>query len=276
MRWCSHLLSAATCVLVVLLGSPARAYVPARDEATGRELRWKHREIVLTLSDTFRSRDMRPDEVSAALTQAAAVWTSEVGCDGIQFRVLPPSAAADQARRDGVNAVLVHEKTWCRSGERGRFSCYDSDEQAVTTTYLERDEHTGEVWIAEADIEVNAVDFRWSQADSAIGVSLAGLFVHELGHVIGLAHGCDDGMLPDSALDHEGRRPAPCLRGAATQVLAMAPDPPSGGGVALAPDERRAGKLWAGRVGCRRVLSRHRGGKRAPSTGKHMAGTGPG
>jgi len=229
---------------LTLVTSPSLALVRARDAETGQPLRLKDRELALTLSATHASRDLSTDAVMAALRRAAARWTTDVGCTGVTFRVLPPSPAADRARRDGVNAVLFHEQAWCRDGVRTRFSCYDREEQAMTTTYLDRSAPNGEVLIAEADLELNAVDYRWATTatpgpDGA--EPLEDLLVHELGHVLGLAHGCDDGTLPPGVVDERGARPPRCPADPRPPLPAMAPAPSAAIlPVALTPDERRA------------------------------------
>jgi len=238
-------LAVAAGFIVAGVPSPARAFVRARDAQTGQPLRLRDRELALTLSATHASRDLSTDAVMDALRRAAARWTTDVGCTGVTFRVLSPSPAADRARRDGVNAVLFHEQAWCRDGVRTRFSCYDREEQAMTTTYLDRSAPGGEVLIAEADVEINAVDYRWTTAEAAPGAAgaepLEDLLVHELGHVLGLAHACDDGTLPVGAVDEHGARPARCPDEPRPPLPAMAPAPSAALlPVALTPDERRA------------------------------------
>ncbi len=240
-------LALAAALVVAGIPAPALAIVRARDAQTGQPLRLRDREIALTLSATHASRDLPTEAVMAALRRAAARWTTDVGCTGVTFRVLPPSPAADRARRDGVNAVLFHEQAWCRDGVRTRFSCYDREEQAMTTTYLDRSAPSGEVLIAEADVEINTVNYRWTTAATAAAPApdgaepLEDLLVHELGHVLGLAHGCDDGALPDGAVDERGARPARCPDEPRPPLPAMAPAPSAALlPVALTPDERRA------------------------------------
>ncbi|GEM_PF-1119131 len=240
-------LAGAIALALTLVTSPSLALVRARDAETGQPLRLKDRELTLTLSATHASRDLATDAVMAALRRAAARWTTDVGCTGVTFRVLPPSPAADRARRDGVNAVIFHEQAWCRDGVRDRFSCYDREEQAMTTTYLDRSAPNGEVLIAEADLEINAVDYRWTAAAAAAARApdgaepLEDLLVHELGHVLGLAHGCDDGTLPPGAVDERGARPPRCPTEPRPPLPAMAPAPSAALlPVALTPDERRA------------------------------------
>ena len=128
-------LALAAALVVAGIPAPALAIVRARDAQTGQPLRLRDREIALTLSATHASRDLPTEAVMAALRRAAARWTTDVGCTGVTFRVLPPSPAADRARRDGVNAVLFHEQAWCRDGVRDRFAGYDREEsEGITRT----------------------------------------------------------------------------------------------------------------------------------------------
>jgi hypothetical protein len=70
---------------------------------------------------------------------------------------------------------------------------------AVTTVYPgeRRDLPLGDQRIREADIEVNAVDFRWSLdgqglEDASNRRDLVTALVHEIGHALGFAHSCNE------------------------------------------------------------------------------------
>lgn len=242
----SRVISLLVTTSILTLSRASNGYVQSLDEETGAPLRWQKREILLTLSAKHRSRDLSEQAVVSALNRAAAAWTTKAGCEQVVFRIASPSTSADRARRDGVNAVLIHEKAWCRGGIRSPYTCYDREDSAVTTTYLNRDEESEAVWISEVDIEINAVDNHLLSDDAApraggSGVLLSDLFVHELGHALGLAHNCDEDFLSSGLVDHEGHVLPRCDDSALTQTEAMAPYPaPTGEPMMLSRDERRA------------------------------------
>ena len=98
-----------------------------------------------------------------------------------------------EAAQDGESAIY-----WMSSWEANR-----RYEQARTTVYWSGDR------IYEADIRINARDFTYSNGGYAGTIDFESLLVHELGHVLGLAHNEDYGSVMAKALasDTERREP---------------------------------------------------------------------
>ncbi len=142
-----------------------------------------------------------------ALRDAARVWT-EVECSSIAISVEDAPARQLTAARDGVSAVVPHLIAWC-SDERGR-DCHDSLSPALTSTRFGARRGRGPAPIEEADIEINAVDYRWDDDLAQNGADLQMILTHEIGHALGLADAC---RMPGSpaASDDTGRPVLDCF-----------------------------------------------------------------
>ncbi len=63
---------------------------------------------------------------------------------------------------------------------------YVGAEDALGFTHLTFDENSGELW--DADVEINAVAYKFSVGDPVTDNDLDSMLTHEAGHVLGLAH----------------------------------------------------------------------------------------
>jgi hypothetical protein len=188
----------------------AEAFVRTR-APSGARTRWADPSVVLSLSTAARLPGLSESDVRQALESAAAAWSGpSVACTAMKVSVAGGATLVEQVAQDGVNAVIFRRDRWCRSGDPSQ-GCYDSEMQAVTSVFLRNapgQSDDGE--ILEADVEINAVNFHWANDGGETGRpgsslhDLQSVLTHELGHVLGLAHTCDDGLVyPPLRDDHE-------------------------------------------------------------------------
>jgi hypothetical protein len=170
---------------------PAGTAVAARTES-GSLLRWTTPKVVLHLSpEVVGAATPRP--VVDALSAAIDVWNSSLSaCGAPRFvrSTIPLKRAA--IRFDSINEILFRTRKWCPPDAIDFDDCYDRSLHASTRLRPElRPGQPSDGELREADMEVNGVSFRWSAIGREPGtLSLRTMFVHELGHMLGLDHPC--------------------------------------------------------------------------------------
>ncbi len=173
-------------------GPPSYAFVrtPSPD---GRPVRWRAPLIRLSVDLVPKNFGLTSRDVGAAVARAARVWSkSSVPCTAIDFRVSKPPIVRGAAL-DGINSIAVLTKAWC-SSDPHEVKCYNPNALALTKVRSRGEDGT----IIEADIELNAVYYRWRLPDGRVSSGhpstevrdLQELFTHELGHVLGLSDSC--------------------------------------------------------------------------------------
>lgn len=110
-----------------------------------------------------------PKEFRDAIKRAASAWNAISHRELVRIReeITTTRPANDQ------NSVIYWMSTW--EGAR-------SYEQARTTVYWKGDQ------IYEADIRINAKDFKYVDGRGPGMIDFESLLIHEFGHVLGLAH----------------------------------------------------------------------------------------
>lgn len=160
------------------------ADLPGNEAAT--TISWEAPVLLHLDLSAFRSSER--SGVRAAVLRAANRW-NEVGCADLELTFAGASDGVEAG--DGLNTI-AWVNDWV---ERG----YEADAMATTDAEFEV---TGANWrIVEADILLNHRAFRWSTNldDVDDRRSIEVVVTHELGHLLGLAHSCDDVGAPSCA-----------------------------------------------------------------------------
>jgi hypothetical protein len=189
------LLARALCVAVIL-AAPARvsAYVRTRT-SKGAPLYWDRTILGVTAYVGDPPAPLTSEAIEAAVRGAAAAWSRRaVPCTSIELRVATDPGAEAPAQADGESRLVFRHNEWCMQPPPPppAAPCYDSSILAVTSVFS----HPTSGKIVDADIEVNAVGFSWSDrarpgsADAPEAHDLQNALTHELGHLIGFDHTC--------------------------------------------------------------------------------------
>jgi hypothetical protein len=194
----------------LLATTAARAYVHERSLKTHAALRWGGGVLTLTLARTAPSEDLSEVEVRRAVVAALAVWDRQSNpCSTVRLR-LAEGTTANEVVEDGTSSLSFREERWSRNGDPGVFARYPPNVLARTSLYAKpRPGNPKVAEIVEADIELNAVDFRFtvdgnsSRSPASRTRDLETVLVHEIGHILGLAHNC---AMTDAELALKDRR----------------------------------------------------------------------
>ena len=205
----------AALALLCLVPATAAGYVRMTTPA-GVPLRWTQSCVLMSPSERGGPELTLPD-IAGALERGTENWNRTAGpCSALQLLSRAPGPR--RAAPDGIGSLLFVTGRW----GRGQLD-YDPSAAAVTTlAFQSRPGQPEDGTITDADIELNAVGFRFAILDPAHpeaapqvgpGQRLADLenaLTHELGHAVGLAHNCWDHVTPRAPLTHEGRPALDC------------------------------------------------------------------
>lgn len=204
----------------------AHAFVRTRPVGGRHAIRWPSPAVVRFSLDTHAlPSGLARDVVLSALQRAANAW-NQAGdkCSTARIVVVDGSASRTAGGHDGANSITFHRARWCSGGIQRLGACYDERVSAMTTLHFGAShEDATEALVTEADVELNAAHFAWQvdsqrQTSPLATVDLQTVVTHEFGHVLGLAHVCDNGPGTPWHRDHEGRPIPSCQRASGAVV----------------------------------------------------------
>jgi hypothetical protein len=205
-------LVAATIALTVT--ADAQAYVRNRT-ADSVPVAWPG-SCVFIQPDSAGTPDLPADMVFATVQKALHNWTSaDASCSYLQLSYVPPAPL--EAHLDGKNIVKFRTDKWCHPDDAQEHDvCYSPAATGITTVfYVDKGAHEGT--LLDADIELNNINFTFviepttQEARPGTLVSdLENTLTHELGHVQGLDHTCDNGSSPPQETDPDGNKVPAC------------------------------------------------------------------
>lgn len=169
------------------MGLPGRAYAfrtagDLPEFAETDRVRWEEPVVATAFSEALPT-ELTSEDVSAAASMAKDAWTS-VDCPVVTF-VDHGWSPAPAVPGDGIVTIQFIGSGWSLRG-------FSPDAPAATDVIYDRG-HGNEWRIVDADIYLNAEAFQWSALpDEPTGYYLAAVLTHELGHVLGLLHPCED------------------------------------------------------------------------------------
>lgn len=204
-------LGAALGLLFLFVASPAGGYVRASNK-TGKAVYWKSGCVFLTPS-AGGSKDLGEAATLVEIQRSIDNWlNATAACSFLELH-LEPVGTNQGTSNDAANRITWLEDRW-GAGNGNDFVPYDRQAAALTTLrFVESAAAANNGEIVDADIELNGVNFTYVAAASAGGrqTDVQNTLTHELGHLIGLDHTCDDGARSPAPKDSMGNAVPRCF-----------------------------------------------------------------
>ncbi len=196
---------------IVAAADPASAYVRATNK-TGKAVYWKSGCVFLTPS-AGGSQDLGEASTLTEIQRSIDNWMRETAdCSYLELR-LEPVGTGKTTSNDAKNRITWLETTW-GSGSGNDFVPYDMAAAALTTLrFVESETAVNNGEIVDADIELNGKDYTFATTGGSTQhppTDVQNTLTHELGHLIGLDHTCDDGVRMPTPKDHLGNTVPRC------------------------------------------------------------------
>ena len=170
-----------------------RADASMSRSGAGKEVRWASPTIELSIVAPGRGDDISTEDLQKALQSGLATWNEATErCKVPELRLNKRIETQPWLAQDGRSLVMVRTRKDCERDSDLSSLCLEPDTAARTHLYpRQQPGSAADGLIEEADLELNALSYRWSLEGGADGrTSLRRLIHHELGHVLGLSHPC--------------------------------------------------------------------------------------
>lgn len=179
---------------------PAEGYVPSTTDVSGTRLRWMHSNCIFVRPSSTGSADINDGSDLEALRRATSNWeTATASCSYMTFNILEPIDDVELGfDKDGPNenVVVWVESEWA----------HEPQAAAITTVFfIDNKGSDQDGRIIDGDIELNGAFFTFSTTGDKSATDVENTLTHELGHLLGLDHPCDDGMRSPLPKDNLGQ-----------------------------------------------------------------------
>ena len=185
-RWLAMALSSA---LLLLSAQTVRGYVRTTTNKSGKPVSWWNSNCILVRVSAKGSDDLSDGSDVAAVKQATRNWHAAVEqCSYLRFVFEEPDSPDPQVghslERPNENVIVWVEEGWE----------HELDAAGITTvTFVDAPGSTLDGQILDADMELNGEFFTFATNGDRRSADVESTVTHELGHMMGLDHPCDDG-----------------------------------------------------------------------------------
>ena len=200
-----------TALVLLLCPVPAAAYVRTTTIETATPIRWMFTNCLQMRINSAGSDDVTDGSDIVAAKKAMDNWRNATKkCSYIQFHLLADSKeAAPGFDKCGTNENTIswEEKDWGNSVKPGSKG-YDRSALALTRiSFIEKEGHSQDGRIVDADIELNGVNFKFATNSNDKLADIENTLTHELGHLMGLDHPCAESgvKVADRPKDNTGK-----------------------------------------------------------------------
>jgi MYXO-CTERM domain-containing protein len=196
---------ASTAVIAFGLTTPAAAYVPTRT-SSGTALQWR-RSCPMFVFEADENPAFDHDRLRRTFENAAAAWRVDFeSCTHIPVEVERSTTANRQVAFDGTQAILWREPGYCDEDPDSEL-CLSPNAAAVTSVFFyDKPGEPEDGEILEVDMELNAMNYAFSDDGAPDRIDMPSVITHELGHVFGFDHTCytiRGGVIPRDDAGHE-------------------------------------------------------------------------